>query len=194
VLKIDTPKPSLPKEKNNASREDDIRSILSQLDQFGFPSEENKKEKQQPPQPTELFSEAPDPNEEESAEEYETPHLQPVHQQVRPQPVSSGQMQEIVEAIVEEKWQQFTNQFGDLGLWKEKVERDLISIKQEVLRTQDRFMQLQKAVMGKVSEYNDNISNVHTEMKALEKVFEKIIEPLTTNIKELKKITERLKK
>jgi len=31
-------------------------------------------------------------------------------------------------------------------------------------------------------------------MKALEQVMQKIIEPLTTNIKELSKITEKLKK
>ncbi|HLC62695.1 MAG TPA: hypothetical protein VJJ21_00075 [Candidatus Nanoarchaeia archaeon] len=79
-------------------------------------------------------------------------------------------------------------------MWKERTSRDVISIKQELIRTQDRFNQLQKAVLGKVSEYNDNISSVNSEMKALEKVFEKIVEPLTTNIKELQKITDRLKK
>ena len=103
-------------------------------------------------------------------------------------------MQELIEAAIEERFQKMLEKFGDLGMWKERTSRDMISIKQELIRTQDRFHQLQKAVLGKVAEYNDNISSVNSEMKALEKVFEKIIEPLTNNIKELQRITERLKK
>ena len=34
---------------------------------------------------------------------------------------------------------------------------------------------------------------MHTEMKALEKVFERIVEPLVTNVKELERITTKLK-
>jgi len=49
------------------------------------------------------------------------------------------------------------------------------------------------SLLGKVTEYDDHVMNVTTEMKALEKVFEKIVQPLTTNIKELNKITKELK-
>ena len=73
------------------------------------------------------------------------------------------------------------------------MNNELIAIKQEIIRTQDHFKNLQGSVLGKVGEYNQNISNINTEMKALEKVFQKILEPLTTNIKELSRITEKLK-
>ena len=86
------------------------------------------------------------------------------------------------------------SEMGGFDIWRDRVNREIGSVKQELVRTQDRFNNLQKAVLGKVSEYNENILNIGTEMKALEKVFEKILEPLTTNIKELEKITERLKK
>src|SRR3989338_7714475 len=45
----------------------------------------------------------------------------------------------------------------------------------------------------KINEYNESVVSVSTEMKALEKVLERIINPLTTNIKELSRITEELK-
>ena len=61
------------------------------------------------------------------------------------------------------------------------------------MRTRNHFANLQKAVLGKVTEYNENILNINTEMKSLEKVFEKILTPLTHNIKELSKITNKLK-
>ena len=48
--------------------------------------------------------------------------------------------------------------------------------------------------MGKVNEYGEGIKDVGAEMQAIEKVLEKIIAPMTRNIKELSKITEELKK
>jgi len=103
-------------------------------------------------------------------------------------------IQEITESVVEEKWDELMDKVGDLRLWKEKINSDMTSIKQEILRTQNRFENLQAAVLGKVHDYNENIININNEMKALEKVFEKILQPLTENVKELSKITDKLKK
>ena len=85
------------------------------------------------------------------------------------------------------------NKVGDIRLWKDKMDTEITSIKQEIMRTQNHFANLQKAVFGKVSEYNDNILNINNEMKAFEKVFEKILNPMTENIRELSRITNKLK-
>jgi len=90
-------------------------------------------------------------------------------------------------------WQEFSKIKQGKGVFKDKVKTELISIKQELLRTQERFENLQKAVIGKVAEYNKGLSTVSTDITALEKVFEKILVPLTTNIRELKKVTTELK-
>ena len=108
--------------------------------------------------------------------------------------VSTDMVQEITESIVDEKWDELMDRVGDLRLWKEKINSDMTSIKQEILRTQNRFENLQKAVLGKVHDYNENIININNDMKALEKVFEKILQPMTENVKELSKITNKLKK
>jgi len=68
------------------------------------------------------------------------------------------------------------------------------AIKQEVLRLRTNFENLQNSLISKVNEYNKNITNVTSEMQAMEKVFEKILEPMTANIKELSRITEAMKK
>lgn len=100
---------------------------------------------------------------------------------------------EISEAIVNEKWEDFISKIGDLPIWKERVNSNIIGIKQELIRTQERFDNLERALLGKVGEYGRGIESIHTEMKALEKVFEKILEPLVSNIKELDRITEKMK-
>ena len=83
--------------------------------------------------------------------------------------------------------------FGDITVWREKVRTDILSIKQELIRTQERLENLQKAVLGKVSEYDKDVREIGTEIKALEKVMEKILEPLTSNIKDLQKVADELK-
>ncbi|MBI2670974.1 hypothetical protein HYX18_03290 [Candidatus Woesearchaeota archaeon] len=103
-------------------------------------------------------------------------------------------IEEIAESIVKEKWEDFVKDIGDMTVWKERVKTDILSIKQELIRTQERFDSLQRAVLGKVSEYDKDVKEIGTEIKALEKVLEKILEPLTTNIKDLQKVTEELKR
>lgn len=107
---------------------------------------------------------------------------------------SGEESEELVEAIIDEKWQEVSNTLGELNLWKSKVDDDLTSIKQEILRISHRFDNLQKAVLEKVSAYSKDIAEVGTEVKALERVLQNIIKPLTTNIKELSRITGKLKK
>ncbi len=102
-------------------------------------------------------------------------------------------IEEIAESIIKEKWDDMLKEFGDINIWKEKTRTDILSIKQEILRTQERFETLQRAILGKVSEYDKDVKDIGTEIKALEKVLEKIIDPLTSNIKDLQKVTDELK-
>lgn len=101
---------------------------------------------------------------------------------------------EISEAIVNEKWEEFMGRVGDLATWQERVNMNISALKQELIRTQGRFENLQRAVLGKIGDYDKGITEIHTEMKALEKVFERILDPLVSNVKELGRITEKLKK
>lgn len=105
----------------------------------------------------------------------------------------SADTEELIEAVIEEKWQEFMDRLGDMESWKIRTDDDITSIKQEVIRLGKRFDNLQSSIVQKVGEYNQNIMDVNTEIKALEKVFQNIIDPLTNNIKELGRITKDLK-
>ena len=99
----------------------------------------------------------------------------------------------LIEQIIDEKWKTTIERIGNLDVWKEKVKTDVASIKQELIRLEHRFENIEKAVLGKISQYDRNIVNIGNEMKVLEQVFQKIMTPLTTNIKELSRITKELK-
>ena len=102
-------------------------------------------------------------------------------------------IEELAESIIREKWDDLLRDMGDVSLWKEGIKTEISSIKQELVRTQERFENLQKAILGKVKDYDKNTRDLGSEMKALQKVFEKILSPLSSNIKELSKITKELK-
>ena len=165
-------------------------NILEELEQFSDNQEQKpmnvtvKSEKIKAPE-EELLEEAPEPQQEN--------YFSHPQQNFQVSRHGNDEIQEIAESIIEEKWQELTTKLGDFNLWKDRMENELTAIKQEIIRTQSNFANLQRGVFGKVSEYNENISNLGSEMKALEQVFEKIMLPLTTNVKELGKITEKLK-
>jgi len=104
------------------------------------------------------------------------------------------EMEELIESVVDEKWRTLIENVGDIALWKDKVRTEVISIKQEIIRLENRFDNMQKAILGKVKSYDENMVEVGSDIRALEKVFSKILDPLTTNIKELNRLTKELKK
>ena len=104
-----------------------------------------------------------------------------------------SKIQEVAELIVDEKWGDLTKKLGNLGLWKSRVETEITAIKQEIFRLQNNIQGLQNAIAGKLNDYNQNIVNVNSEMKALENVLQKILEPLSQNIKELNRLSSELK-
>lgn len=158
--------------------------------------------------PPELLN-APSPS--DSDTQFENSNMMPTTAQFTPQmqqPSASFQsfsseppsrasyemVEEIVEAIVKEKWEDMIKNVGDIRIWKERMQVDTNSIKQEILRLEERFENMQKSIMGRLSDYDSGVREVGTDMKALEQVLQKILGPLSRNIKELEKIVEELKR
>lgn len=102
-------------------------------------------------------------------------------------------IEELVEAVVEEKWVDLVKDVNKIIEWKSKVESDMISIKQEIEDLKASFNELQKNILSKIEEYDRNIIKVSTNIKAMENVFQKAIPTFTENINELARTVESLK-
>lgn len=111
-----------------------------------------------------------------------------------PQRQNVEQIEEIAEAIVDERIQEFSSTIGDINMWKERVNSEISAIKQEVIRLRNHVENLQTTMIGKVEGYNKSVQSMSIEMKALSSVMEKIMQPLTMNVKELSRITETFKR
>jgi|SRR3989344_123103 len=103
-------------------------------------------------------------------------------------------IEEIAESIINEKIDELNININDFNMWKEKTTTEIEAVKQEILRIRNHLENLQTSMLGKVEDYRKSITDVNIEIKTLSKVMEKILQPLTENVKELSRITERLKK
>ena len=168
---------------NQSSLNQEIPYTEPEPSEFNQSILEQNNRPQQPPEPqNKKFKEYPSS---------QLPQSQPVALEFG---TNLDDIEELIESVVEDKWRSFIENFGDIALWKDKVKTEVISIKQELVRLEDRFENLQRAVLGRIQTYDKNILEVGTEIRALEKVFQNIIQPLSSNIKELSRLTEKLKK
>lgn len=100
---------------------------------------------------------------------------------------------ETIEKLMEEKWENISQTISKIAVWKEKQEAEVKSLKEDIIIIKDNFEKIEKKIMSKVSDYDKNILDVNSEIKALEKVFQKITPTLINNVNELSKITQDLK-
>ncbi len=103
-------------------------------------------------------------------------------------------IQEIAEAIIEEKWAELITNVNKILDWKDATETRIARIEQAMQDMKDSFDRLHEGVLGKISDYDHGLQDVGTEIKALEKVFQKILPGFMENVNELGRITQQMKK
>ncbi|MFQ5474279.1 MAG: hypothetical protein ACE5DM_00415 [Candidatus Nanoarchaeia archaeon] len=105
-----------------------------------------------------------------------------------------GRIEELAEAIIDEKWTDLVENINRIIEWKEKTESRVASAETELKGIKEQFDKLHMAILEKVGEYDKHIQDVGTEVKALEKVFQKVLPGFIENVGELSRITERMKR
>lgn len=125
-----------------------------------------------------------------------THHEIPTKQSSHREATASGSVstEEYVEAIIDEKWAELEDDIQKVVEWKNRSEQRIQGLAQQVADLKDRFDKLHQALIGKIESYDKNILEVGAEIKAMEKVFSKVLPVFTDNVKQLNDITERMSK
>jgi len=97
----------------------------------------------------------------------------------------------VVESIVEEKWSDFQNQMKSFIEWKEKADSQLVRMEQELGLLKQNFETLHEGILGKISEYDNNLKNVGSSVKAMDQVFKKVLPSLTDSVNKLSRIANK---
>lgn len=102
-------------------------------------------------------------------------------------------IEEIAEAIIDEKWTDLLENVKKIIDWKEKTDGRIDRIEQKFSDIKDQFDKLHSSILDRIGQYDQNMSDVGMEIKALEKVFQKILPTLTENVNELSRISSDFK-
>jgi len=100
---------------------------------------------------------------------------------------------EVAEAIIEEKWSSLIENVSKILEWKDTAESRLTKMEQSIEELRHNFDKLHEGVLGRLGEYDTTMKDIGTELKALEKVFQKILPGFVDNVQELSRITERMR-
>ncbi len=103
------------------------------------------------------------------------------------------QIEELIEAVIDEKWKEIERNIMKIVSWKDKIEQRISQMEQNLTDLRSDYDGLQKAIIGKVGDYDKNVLEVGTQLKAMEKAFSEVLPQFTRNINDLNRITQRVK-
>lgn len=116
----------------------------------------------------------------------------PEHPPLQPQ-IDKDKIEEIAEAIIDEKWKEFEEDVKVIIDWKEKTEARVNKLEQQIKDVEGTLNSLHKSIINKISDYDKNLTDVGTEIKVMEKVFQKVLPSLTENVNKLDRMTKSSK-
>ncbi|MFH1174063.1 MAG: hypothetical protein V1725_02965 [archaeon] len=138
--------------------------------------------------------EQPMPEYQQYAEPQQPMPPPPLQQQYAAAAPASEDVEELVETIIDEKWNELVKDISKIIDWKNKTENRMTQLEQQFTDLKADFDKVHAAILGKIGEYDKNILEVGAEIKAMEKVFSKVLPQFTDNVNELSRITESFKK
>lgn len=141
-----------------------------------------------PPGQPEQYPPGPMPGQDTYEQPPEQP-TQPEPMQYQPVEDDKERIEQIAEAIIDEKWNDLVKDINKVVELNKKAESRLAKIEGDVKNLKDNFDSLHKGVLGKITEYDKNLVNVGTEIKAMEKVFSKVLPSLTDSVNKLNRIS-----
>jgi len=131
---------------------------------------------------------------------YEQPYQQQSFQSFQapreiqaPASIDEERIQEVAEAIIDEKWEELAKDIKRVIEWKDRSEDRIAKLEQQILDMRLSIESLTKSMMSKISGYDQNIVDVGTEIKAMEKVFQKVLPTLTESVNKLDRMTKGVK-
>jgi hypothetical protein len=138
-------------------------------------------------------SEPQEQGEYQEAEEQQIQEPQyPPQQAYESVPIDSTE--ELVEEIIDEKWQEFKAKVGNIEEVKEDVDSKIKQVESEMKRFESRLDEMGDLTIKEVQKTSQGLIDVKTEIQNIQETFSKILEPLVSSVKQLRDLSEELSK
>jgi uncharacterized protein YoxC len=106
---------------------------------------------------------------------------------------ATEEIEEIAEAIISERWQKISKDFDELKRSQEDLSSAISGVQERITSVEKKMDMVIQEILGKVEEYGKGISDVGTELKAMQRVFGTVMPTFTENIKELQEMVGEAK-
>jgi len=143
------------------------------------------------PPPPQDFSQSQQPPVFEGDQDFMSKHPPVQHSN---ESYSDSSTEELVEAIIDEKWNELLKDINKVIEWKNASNAKILRLEQQFSDLKAEFDKIHSAIISKIDDYDKNITNVGAEVRAMEKVFSKVLPVFTENVSELSKIAKDIKK
>jgi len=140
------------------------------------------------PQPAERASEPQPALQQPPKPMMASPAPQPMQRQSG---INVDEIQRILEEIISEKWKESEEVIRSMIEWKAVISTKIKDLETRVTEFNSRVDSMNASLGKKAEEFNQTMTDVDTEIKALDKALNKLIPALSDNISELKEIVTK---
>lgn len=114
-------------------------------------------------------------------------------QRATPVRIPIEDIERVSEAIIAEKWKDVSRDIDSIKKWRDETDTALSNLSDRMTKLEMKLDAVQQAILGKVDEYGKNISDVGTELKAMQRVFGTVMPTFTENVKDLRELVDTAK-
>lgn len=110
------------------------------------------------------------------------------------QPATEITVEEIIEAIVEERWKDFENRLEEFEKRDFQLQNQIEELRKKLNSFEAILGEKEKTLLNKLEEFGESVTGIEGRIGSIERVFKDFLPELTTNIKTMSDLVEKMKK
>jgi len=110
------------------------------------------------------------------------------------QPATEITVEEIIEAIVAERWKDFENRLESFEKRDLQLQNQIEELRKKIASFENVLQEKEKTMISKLDEFGESMTGIEGRIGSIERVFKDFLPELTTNIRTMSDLVERMKK
>jgi DNA-binding transcriptional MerR regulator len=108
-------------------------------------------------------------------------------------PIEEVTIEELIEGIVAERWQEFEERLTDFEKRDFQLQAQIEDVRKRIKEFEDSLKTKETGLTGKLEEFGGSMENIEGRIGSIEKVFKEFLPDLTENIKTMSDLVEKIK-
>jgi SOS response regulatory protein OraA/RecX len=137
---------------------------------------------------------SPDEPKQLPAEEAAKPFtFEPTQIKAPESPIGEITIEEIIEGVVDERWQDFEERLVDFEKRDMLLQAQIEDLRKRLKEIENKLLEKEKGLVVKLDEFGGSVENIEGRIGSIEKVFKDFLPELTQNIKNMSELVDKIK-